>query len=496
MSETWLKPSLSDQTVSLPGFQLFRCDRVSTANEKLLLAVVYRPPHCGYLTDFFNTFSNLSTSYKHTIIFGDFNANLLAENYDSDQIKDFINYSSFYLVPYAPTHHTPSFSTLLDLCIVDDTEKLIFYDQRDVYFLSSHDLIDITYSISVGKRDVRTITVRDYSNFDWNHFLTKLSSCDWSIFINSDEIDNKVARFNEYISNYYNKHAPLKTIHPKHLPALWITPEIRSCMNERNKQRRRWRRNKSDVNYNLYKRLRNQAQAMRLRNHVQNLVRTARNTYYLQIFKKEKDLSTIWGHLRHLGLVRAKSSGGCLAFPVEELNNFFVQNSGGSSVDTADLHQHLRTSMESVFDDMWKKAVVYPIPKINNPTALQHYRPIAIFPTLSKIMERTVCDQIQDYLEDNNLYDPYQLAYRRGHSTQTGVIRILDDMRFASDRRMITISVLLDLSKAFDRVHHSTLLKKLEDKKFSNLALHWINSYLEERQQRIVSPVSTLIFTK
>ncbi|XP_020297720.1 uncharacterized protein LOC109862171, partial [Pseudomyrmex gracilis] len=362
MSETWLKPSLSDQTVSLPGFQLFRCDRVgkggggvalfvsgslkariittsggfyekkpefiiaeiSTANEKLLLAVVYRPPHCGYLTNFFDTFSNLSTSYKHTIIFGDFNANLLAENYDSDQIRDFIYYSALYLVPYAPTHHTPSSSTWLDLCIVDDKEKLISYDQLDVCFLSSHDLIDITYNIPVGKRDARTITVRDYSNFDWNHFLVELSSCDWSIFINSDEIDNKVTMFNEYISNCYNKHAPLKIIHPKHLPAPWITPEIRSCMNERNKQRRRWRRNKSDVNYNLYKRLRNQAQAM---------VRDAKQSYYLSIFSNKKDPSTIWKNLRQLGLIKSKTSDRSLLFSINELNSFFLADSN----ETTDL---------------------------------------------------------------------------------------------------------------------------------------------------------------
>lgn len=68
---------------------------------RLLLAVVYRPPHCGYLADFFNVFLDASISYKHSIILGDFNADLGSITYDSKQILSFVESSNLFLVPYS-----------------------------------------------------------------------------------------------------------------------------------------------------------------------------------------------------------------------------------------------------------------------------------------------------------------------------------------------------------------------------------------------------------
>lgn len=45
-------------------------------NSKILIAVVYRPPYSGYLSEFFEVFTDLLVSYRHSIIFGDFNADL------------------------------------------------------------------------------------------------------------------------------------------------------------------------------------------------------------------------------------------------------------------------------------------------------------------------------------------------------------------------------------------------------------------------------------
>lgn len=87
---------------------------------------------------------------------------------------------------------------------------------------------------------------------------------------------------------------------------------------------------------------------------------------------------------------------------------------------------------------------------------------------------------IVDFVEHRNLCDPYQSAYRKGMSTQTALIRIMDDIRLAIDKRMVTISVFFDFSKAFDCVSHSLLIDKLKGLHFS---LKWISSYLSGRRQ-------------
>lgn len=130
--------------------------------------------------------------------------------------------------------------------------------------------------------------------------------------------------------------------------------------------------------------------------------------------------------------------------------------------------------MNGVFPMQWKSALICPILKIRNPTSVQHYRPISILSTLSKALERVVCKQICAYLKDSSLHDPCQSAYRNNNSTQTCLIRMLDEVRHAADRRMVTVSVFFDFSKAFDRVDHFLLIKKLKSLNFSDSILRWV----------------------
>lgn len=81
--------------------------------------------------------------------------------------------------------------------------------------------------------------------------------------------------------------------------------------------------------------------------------------------------------------------------------------------------------------------------------------------------------------------DSCQFAYKRHSSTQTCIIRMLDEVRQAADNRRVTISIFFDFTKAFDRVHHGTLLKKLKQIGLSNAALRWMASYLEERSHAV-----------
>ena len=80
-----------------------------------------------------------------------------------------------------------------------------------------------------------------------------------------------------------------------------------------------------------------------------------------------------------------------------------------------------------------------------------------------------------------------QSAYRKYHSTETALIRIVNDIQRALDDQCESILVLLDLSAAFDTMDHAIYLERLRFcYGFSNLVLQWLTSYLVERPQRIV----------
>ena len=85
-----------------------------------------------------------------------------------------------------------------------------------------------------------------------------------------------------------------------------------------------------------------------------------------------------------------------------------------------------------------------------DPEVLGNYRPVSNLPYLSKILERAVADQLQAHLDTNGLHVKFQSAYIRGHSTETALLRILNDLLVIIDGGNNAVLVLLDLSAAFD----------------------------------------------
>ena len=137
------------------------------------------------------------------------------------------------------------------------------------------------------------------------------------------------------------------------------------------------------------------------------------------------------------------------------------------------------------FPDIWKHALVKPLPKIKQPKLCNDYRPISILCTLSKIIEKVVYNQLSTHLENNNLLDPNQSGFRAGHSTQTTLLKLVDDVRLAMEQQKITLVVLFDFSKAFDLVDHTILLEKLKSLGCSNITINWFKSYLSGKKQAV-----------
>ena len=90
-----------------------------------------------------------------------------------------------------------------------------------------------------------------------------------------------------------------------------------------------------------------------------------------------------------------------------------------------------------------------------------NYRPISSLSVVSKTLERYVALELRRYLDDKCLNDPFQGAYRPGHSTETALVRIHNDLLLSIDSRRSVLLVLLDLTAAFDTLDHTTLLNRL-----------------------------------
>ena len=138
----------------------------------------------------------------------------------------------------------------------------------------------------------------------------------------------------------------------------------------------------------------------------------------------------------------------------------------------------------SLFPKTWKTARVSPIPKVDNPVNEKDYRKFSILPSLSKIFERLVLNQILVFIEKQALLASSISGYRKGHSTTTVLMGIRDDIIRAMKKGEVTLMVCADYSKAFDTVRFKAVLAKLREMGFSKSFLLWVYVliYLSERR--------------
>ena len=146
-----------------------------------------------------------------------------------------------------------------------------------------------------------------------------------------------------------------------------------------------------------------------------------------------------------------------------------------------------RSLVEGIVPSLFKEAVVTPlIKKPTGGTSFSNYRPVSNLPFISKVLERIVLQQLNKHCDKFNLQDPCQSAYRKGHSTETALLKIFDDLLFGMDNQRVSILTLLDLSAAFDTVNHAILVKRLETLYgICGTENKWFQSYLSERHQRV-----------
>ena len=134
----------------------------------------------------------------------------------------------------------------------------------------------------------------------------------------------------------------------------------------------------------------------------------------------------------------------------------------------------------------FKQALVKPLLKKNglDENNLKNYRPVSNLRFVSKVLERVVLKQLLNHLDVHGLREKFQSAYRKGHSTETALLRVFNDLINGIDTGKACILNLLDLSAAFDTIDHDILIHRLESNfGVTGTAQNWFKSYLSDRTQ-------------
>lgn len=148
-------------------------------------------------------------------------------------------------------------------------------------------------------------------------------------------------------------------------------------------------------------------------------------------------------------------------------------------------HLFAESILQCVVPVRWKAAIISPIPKCTNPSLID-FRPVSLLPIPSKILEKIVLTSIKAQLID--LYGENQYGFRPKSSTLNAHLAIHDYVTRSLDCSSCdgVAMIALDLSKAFDRVSHLSLLQTLVRGGLPKNFILWMRNFLTMRTQRVV----------
>ena len=134
----------------------------------------------------------------------------------------------------------------------------------------------------------------------------------------------------------------------------------------------------------------------------------------------------------------------------------------------------------------WLDANISPIYKKGDRSLPSNYRPISLTCVLCKVMEHIVTSQLVKHFNRNNILYELQHGFREKRSCETQLIMLTHELLQNMQKGKQTDLILLDFSKAFDKVSHEKLIYKLHNYGVKGKTLSWIKSFLDNRTQTVV----------
>ena len=139
--------------------------------------------------------------------------------------------------------------------------------------------------------------------------------------------------------------------------------------------------------------------------------------------------------------------------------------------------------LHGVFPEHLKTAKVIPIYKSGSKSEVSNYRPISLLSIFSKVYEKVMYARLASFFAKNSVIYSRQYGFRPLHSCEHALLDAQNTLLSTLDKKQIALLLLIDFSKAFDMVDHSTLLNKLSNYGIRGVALNWMKSYLNNRKQ-------------
>ena len=148
----------------------------------------------------------------------------------------------------------------------------------------------------------------------------------------------------------------------------------------------------------------------------------------------------------------------------------------------------LRKSInEGVVPDVFKMAYVAPVYKGGSKLNPANFRPVSLTSHVMKVFERVLKVQLVRHLVENDLLKNNQHGFIAGRSTQTQLLQHYTDVFEAISEGVRLDTVYLDFAKAFDKVNHDILQRKITNHGIKGKVGMWIKDFLNNRKYRVLA---------
>lgn len=269
-----LKSKLIKKSDDNRNFCQYLLVEVFDNDRKALLGVVYKPPDCNSLSNFYESLSELAPQYIHIIIGGDFNIDVLKPAANVSELKSWVFSNGLYFVNEVSATHFQGTPTLIDHFITSSMEHILQYQQLDGSAYSKHDVLYLTYNLHFDINVESLLSFRDFKNINHEKLFHDIGDINWSECL-CHNIDHNVEVLERNIVSLFNNNVPMKNVKAVNSCHPWMNAEILRLIKERNAAYRKFKKSLNEVERGGYRSLYNS-----IRNKVQHEIYQAKVRFY------------------------------------------------------------------------------------------------------------------------------------------------------------------------------------------------------------------------
>lgn len=469
--------------------------------------------------------------------------NLTPSAYTDRRSISFVDTTSFCALAQYNSQHNCN-NRILDLVLSNSNNNINVI--RSQFFLVPEDVhhpsLEIEFLFNVNSRPrFNPISKFNFSRANYTQIDNDLLAVDWNALLSQLGIDDAVDAFYERLSGIFESRVPKIRINLNKKYPQWYSLATIKVIKEKKRYHKRWKIYNNPLDYLTFSTLRGRSKLLIENDYKIYVARAEANIlanpkFFWQFIKSKKSRSSNFpSSLSFQNITESDSQAIPELFasyfesmyekedsPVN-MNEGTLANSGGDLAETiinsCGLYRRLRSLNINkgpgfdgippvvlkrccngftyplsilfikslacgIFPELWKKTIVIPIHKSGDTSNVTNYRPISILSAIPKLFEKIIFDQLYSVLSPTVL--PQQHGFFRNRSVETNLLYYTSYILKCMEGRSQVDAVYTDFSKAFDKINHCVLLRKLGVSGVHGDLLRWVCSYIRNRSQAVL----------